>query len=84
LIYLPDTPRNAYMNTIKIILFFMEAETHFAVADRTGEKTVINLDLATPGERSSPEKSEQQPPPPPQNGNHAPRRPRRRRRASPM
>jgi len=78
MVTLSDTPRNAYMNTIKIILLMIEVGTHFATKDRTG--VGFSLALAVPASFLG--KSEQQLPPTPQTGDRVPRRLRRRREPS--
>jgi hypothetical protein len=37
LLSMPDTERNAYMNTLKIFLFMLELTTHFALLDHARE-----------------------------------------------
>jgi DNA-binding MltR family transcriptional regulator len=41
---LPATPRNAYMTTTKLILFMLEAQTHFALMESGKEGIVLTLD----------------------------------------
>jgi hypothetical protein len=63
IVTLPDTPRNSYMGTIKVHLFWMEMSTVFAEQDKVPmeERKPLRLDLAVPNKQiPSPEKSEQQ------------------------
>jgi hypothetical protein len=46
MVSVPDTARNAYINTIKIILFFMEMDTALTESDKKGTRSGISFDLA--------------------------------------
>jgi hypothetical protein len=55
----PETPRNSYMGTIKVHLFWMEMSTWLAEQHRPSEqRLLVSLDFAVSDEQvSSPEKS---------------------------
>jgi hypothetical protein len=74
LIALPNTPRNSYMNTIKVMLFLMEFATQITV---TGSTTVRVSLSSSPGIPHTPSPS------PPQTEGRTPRKRVRRRRSSP-
>jgi hypothetical protein len=48
LVDLPNTARNAYMNTIKLVLFIMKVGTNFAISDRGGEPAPLTLAVPSP------------------------------------
>ena len=74
LLALPNTARNSYMNTIKVILFVMELATQFAIAGTNTVRVALSSSLEIRGKPSLS---------PPQTEGRTPRKRTRRRRSSP-